>query len=361
MKDAHVAYVDPKSGSFSNPEIGSGLGGPAFNIHQKRPFWHKGNVYVNQCVGFDSEKKKPIMKAVMVRANASLMRDEWIEIDTVVKKIARERLIGVADLKSRGLTYNLTNAMGKTVLEYQDMDDPGEANMDMDAANTGRNDRPDFLTKYLPIPIIYSNFTISDRSLQASRNSGDPLDTIMVEAATRRVVEKAEDLLFTDTSYTYGGGTIYSYVSAPNKNTVTLSSNWNASGKTGAQIKDDLQNMIQASINAKHYGPWVLYIPTAYQIVMGDDYTTGYPKTIKQRLMEIDGISDIKVADRLAANTVVLVEMNTGTVRLINGFEPTVLQWEGNGGLTHHFKVMTIQVPQIRADQAGNSGLTVLS
>jgi len=359
--EAQVDYVDPNTGQFSNQAIGQGFGGTGFNINNKRPYWHKGKVYVNQVTGFDPATKTPIMKAQQVTANATLMRDEWIEIDTIVQKIARERLVGIADLRSRGLTYNLTNAMGKTVLEYQDMNDPGEASMDMDAANTGRNDRPDFLTKYLPIPIIYANFSISDRSLQASRNSGDPLDTIMVEAATRRVVEKSEDLLFTDTSFTYGGGTIYSYVSATNKNTVSLATNWDASAKTGAGIKDDVQSMISASITAKHFGPWVMYIPTAYQIVMGDDYTTGYPKTIKQRLMEIDGISDIKVADRLPANTVVMVEMTTGTIRLINGFEPTVIQWEGNGGLTHHFKVMTIQVPQIRADQDGNSGLTVLS
>ncbi len=360
MNDVHVDYMDPNTGTFSNPEMRNQLG-PAFNVNSKRPFWHKGKVYINQCVGFDAEKKEPIFKTQQVHANASLMRDEWIEIDTVVKKIARERLVGVADLKSRGLTYNLTNAMGKTVLEYQDMNDPGSADMDMDAANHGQNDRPDFTTKYLPIPIIYANFTIGDRALQASRNSGDPLDTIMVEAATRRVVEKAEDLLFTDSTFTFGGGSIYSYISAPNKNTVTLTANWDASGKTGAQIKDDVQKMIQASINAKHYGPWVIYIPTAYQIVMGDDYTTGYPKTIKQRLLEIDGLQDIKVADRLAANTVTMVEMTTGTVRLVNGFEPTVIQWDGNGGMTHHFKVMTIQVPQIRSDQDGNSGLTVLS
>jgi hypothetical protein len=28
--------------------------------------------------------------------------------------------------------------------------------------------------------------------------------------------------------------------------------------------------------------------------------------------------------------------------------------------MIHHFKVMAIQVPQMRADQAGNSGITLL-
>ncbi len=118
--------------------------------------------------------------------------------------------------------------------------------------------------------------------------------------------------------------------------------------------------MKKASIAANHFGPWVVYIPTDYETVMDDDYTAGYPKSIRQRCMEIEGIEAIRVADRLPDDKVVMVEMDTSTVRLINGFAPTVLQWEGMGGLVNHFKVMMIQVPQIRADQAGNSGLTVL-
>ena len=355
----NVDYFDPNTGSFSNPEIANGFGGGSFNINNKRPFLYKGVPYVNQVVGFDDDMK-PIRKAIRTNA-ATLRRDEWISIDSAVKKIARERLTGIADLRSRGLTYSLNNAMGKTVLEYQDMNDPGSANMDMEGIGRGQNDAPKFDTKYMPLPIISGDFSISDRVLSASRTSGDPIDTIMVDAVTRRVMEKLEDLLFTDTTFTYGGGSIYSYLSFPNINTVSLSENWDASGKTGAEILADVQSMMNASINANQYGPWVLYIPKDYQIVMGNDYATGYPKTIKTRLMELDGIADIKVADRLADDTVVLVAMNTGTVRLIDGFSPRVLQWSGNGGLVHHFKVMTIQVPQIRSDQSGQCGITVLS
>jgi hypothetical protein len=77
--------------------------------------------------------------------------------------------------------------------------------------------------------------------------------------------------------------------------------------------------------------------------------------------MEVEGIQDIKIADRLTANTVLLVQMTSDVVRLINGFAPKVLQWSTQGGLIHHFKVMAIQVPQMRADQDGNSGITVLA
>lgn len=342
---------------FSNPELASMIG-TRFSVHALRPFYHKGRPYINSQVGV--KDGKPVFKAVPV-ANATLMRDEWIEIDRVVMKVARERLTGVADLFNAGLTYNISNAMGKTVLEYQDMSDPGSANISMDGATMGQGDRPKYLTKYLPIPIIHGDFTLDQRSLEASRNSGDSLDTTMIEAVTRRVSEKLEDLLFTDTSFTYGGGTIYSYVSDTNKNEVTLSTNWDASGKTGAQILEDVQSMKKALINANHFGPYMIYIPTDYDTVMDEDYTTGYPKSIRNRLLELDGIQGIKVADRLADDTVVMVQMNSSTIRMINGFSPRVVQWSSQGGMVHHFKVMTIQVPQIRADQNGNSGLCILS
>ncbi len=359
----NVTYVDPENGNFSDPEIGTRLSGK-FSANSLRPFINPldGKSYINKVIDNKGTQVAVEFKGNSMVNNAVLLRDEWIEIDRVVQKIARERLVGAADLLSRGLVYNLTNPMGKTVLEYQDMNDPGEAEIDMDAATQHKNDRPVFLTKYLPIPIIHSDFTISQRVLEASRTYGDSIDTTMAEACTRRVAEKLENMIFTsDTAFTYGGGSVQGYVTNSNKNTVTLTANWDASGKTGAQIIADIIAMKQAMIDAKHYGPFVVYIPTSYETVLDEDYTTGYPKTTRMRILEISGIDSIKVADTLPADTVVMVEMTSSTVRLVNGFSPTVLQWSTQGGLMHHFKVMAIQVIQTRADQDGNSGICVLA
>lgn len=360
-ENVNMEFFDPSSRSFSDADLLRGLGGLSFNIHTKRPWVERGRIWINQPVMVNGKMElRPVESRF--HANATLQRDEWIEIDTVVQKIARERLVGIADLQAAGLTYNLANGMGKTILEYQDMNDPGSAEMNMNAEQRGRGDRPKYVTNYLPLPIIYSDFDFGARDLAASRNSGDPLDTTMIEASTRRIMEKAEDLLFTDTSFTYGNGTIYSYISNTVKTTVSLSQNWDASGKTGAEIVQDVLNMKKALINVNHYGPYRLYIPTDYETVMDDDYDSTTPgTTIRERILKIEGITSIKTADRLAADTVVMVEMNSSTVRLINGLAPTVLQWDGNGGLTHHFKVMTIVVPQIRGDQDGNCGICVLS
>jgi len=354
MPEVNVDIVTPDSvqGDVASQMISNG----GLSVHDYRPFIAKdGRTYINRMVGNK-------MKAVPITSNATVLRDrEWKELDMAVMKIRRERLIGVDDLTAKGLTYNLTNPMGRTVLEYHDMNDPGSAYMDMDPVNKGENDRPKYSIGYLPLPIIYSDFTISHRVLQASRNMGDAIDTTMVEAATRRVMEKLEDLFFTNTTYAFGGGTIYSYTNYTNKNSVTLSTNWDASAKTGPQILQDVIDMRKAQIAAKSYGDVMLYIPTDYETVLDEDYTSGYAKSVKQRLMELDYIIGIRVVDRLTADTVVMVEMDSKTVRLVNGFSPRVIQWDTQGGMIHNFKVMAIQVPQIRADQDGNTGVTVLA
>jgi uncharacterized linocin/CFP29 family protein len=295
-------------------------------------------------------------------ANATLRKDEWKQYDEAIIKAAQPRLVGVADLMSRGLTYNISNGLGTTVLEYEDMSDVEGAQVSMDAVTRGRVDRPEFDINYLPLPIIHKDFQINIRTLNASRTTGQPLDTSMAEQAGRKVADMAEEILFNGyDTFTYGGGTIYGYEDFPSANTITLSVNWDASAKTGAQIVGEVLDMKQASIDDRYYGPWVLYIPTSYETVLDDDYVSGYPKTIRARILEIAGIQDVRVADQLSDDHVILVQMTSDVVRMVIGLGVTTVEWQTEGGMVFHYKVMTIQVPQLRADQNGRTGIIVLS
>ena len=108
---------------------------------------------------------------------------------------------------------------------------------------------------------------------------------------------------------------------------------------------------------------WQLYIPTAYETVMDDDYDVSGSSlmTIRERLMKLGGIQGIKVVDTLPANNVILVQMTIDVVRLVRGMGLTNVQWSTEGGMVHKFKVMTIQVPQIRSDQNGKTGIVHLA
>lgn len=333
------------------------------DVGRLRPYIDKqGNPSMFVYSGSGDPRKKENY-VVLPATYATLRRDEWKRLDEVLVPIAESRLRGIQDLVSRGLTYDIGNGMGTTVLEYHDVSDAMEAQLSMDGISRGQNDRPKFTTNYLPLPIIHADYQLNARVLAASRKLGNPLDTTLAERAARRVAEQLENMLFTATTYAYGGGTIYSYLNFPNRNTVTLSTNWDDSAKTPSDIVDDVRSMKQESINAHFYGPWVLYIPTNYETVMDDDYDTSgqSTQTVRERLLKIDGIQSVQVIDTLPDDNVLLVQMTSDVVRLVRGMGIQNVEWSSEGQMVTNYKVMTIQVPQIRADQEGHCGVTHLA
>lgn len=328
-----------------------------------RPFIAKdGNAYVMVHTGGDKDDIKNYRRELV--NNATLRYDEWRTLDQKVIKIAEQRLVGFEDLRRNGLTMPLGNAMGTTVLTWNEMSDAMEATISMDPVRRGKNDRPDFGTNHIPIPVIHADYQISERVLIESRNKGTGLDTLSAERAARRVSEKMEDMLFGENSIlTYGGGTIQTYFSHPDRNIISLGNAWDDTSKTPDQIIADVLAMKQASLNDKYYGPWMLYIPTGYDTVMDDDYkstSAGMSQTIRERILKINGIQDVKVVDRMPANKVLLVTMQSDVVDLIDGMPIQNVQWDTEGGFIHNFKVMAIQVPRVKSDYNGASGIVVL-
>jgi hypothetical protein len=367
MPDVNVDLIGKNGGSgqFANMLMANG----SLNLGRMRPFMTEdGRTFMTVYVGGNPKLPTSYKTIPQTNATATLRRDEWKQLDDALLDISRYRLGGVDDLISKGLTYNLGNAMGTTVLEWHDVSDGMEAALTMDGVTRGNGDRVVFQHNYLPIPILHVDYEINARVLAASRSLGNPLDTTAAERAGRKVLEKLENMLFTNVTYAYGEtdarsrNTIYSYINFPDRNQVNLSIPWNSSAMTAAGILQDVLEMKQASINAYHYGPWMLYIPTAYETVLDDDYdtdTTG--TTIRERIMKINGITGIKIIDTLPADNVLLVQMTSDVVRLVRGIPLQNIEWNTEGGMITKFKVMTIQVPQIRSDQAGKCGIVHLA
>lgn len=330
-----------------------------------------GKTYVSVYTGGDVNDRKSYKKILAMNAgihtNATLRRDEWKQLDAAVMGIAEYRLGGVNDLVSRGLVYNLGNGMGSTVLEWHDVGDALTAEMTMDGVTRAQNDRPKFQHNYLPLPITHVDYEINSRSLETSRNMGNGIDVTLAERAARRVAEHLENMLFTNTTYGYGEtdsrsrNSIYSYVNFPDRNQLALSSNggsWTATAATGATIVASVLAMKQTSINNYFYGPWQIYIPTAYETVLDEDYDAVTPgTTIRERIMKIDGINGIKVIDTLAADNVLMVQMTSDVVRLVRGLGMQNVEWQTEGRFITKYKVLTLQVPQIRSDQNGKTGI----
>lgn len=335
----------------------------ALNTNKMRPYLDsKGR----PCVTVFDAKGKP--RKIQINA-ATLRRDEWKMLDEALTEVKRERLTGFDYIVGKGLTKPLSNPMGTTVLEWHSISDSQEAVMTMDGVTRGQGDRSVYKHHYLPIPIMHVDYEINMRALEVSRNMGDGFDVTEAQHAARRIREKKEELLFTDTTYSYGAvdsnsrNSIYSLVNYPDRNTVTLSENWDASGKTAAEIIEDVVSMKDANIAAKHYGPYTLFIPTAYDTVIDGDYSVSGAsmQTIRQRILAINNISDVVVVDTLPANNVLLVQMTPDVVRVVNGLPLQNIQWKTEGNFVVKNKVIEIAVPQIRSDYNGNCGIAHLA
>lgn len=299
------------------------------------------------------------MNISALRTNGTLRKDEWIAFDKALVNVARSRLVGVADLFAAGLTYNLTNPLGKTRLEWEKISDMDPAEVTMSGISQSDNDRVVYELDHLPIPIIHKDFNINLRALEASRTTGEALDTTQLEVSGRKVAEQIETMLFNGATVLGSNNPIYGYTTAPARNTGNLTANWATA--TGEQMVGDTLSMIDALVQDNMYGPYSMYVPADAFIHMGDDFKAASDKTIMSRLREIPGISSIKMSKDLASGEVLLIQMQKDTVDMVNGLQPTLVEWESHGGFILHFKVLAIMVPRVRNDYLEQSGIAHFS
>jgi uncharacterized linocin/CFP29 family protein len=290
-----------------------------------------------------------------LRTNATLRRDEWVHFDNTVIDIARQRMIGVADLLSRGLVYNLPNALGKTEISWERISDMDPAEVSMAGVTEGRNDRLLFDTAGMPIPIVHKDFHLNVRHLAASRSGGTPLDTTQVAVATRLVTERIENILFNGTNAAGTTRPVYGYLTAPQRNVGSVTATWLSA--TGEQILGDVLAMVGKAVDDNMYGPYVLYVSNAVFTKLGADFKAGSDRSILERILAVPGIEDVRAVPFLTGTNLLLIQMTSDVVDIVVGFQPMVLQWDTMGGLVQNFKVMAIMVPRIKADYTGQSGI----
>lgn len=357
-----------------NSGIGETLQGCRFDPGLLRPYIDKrGQKCVTISNGRGGYEKRTVSE---LQANGimspvfnatSLRKDEWIQLDTAVIHAARQRLRAWADLAAAN-TFGGFNGMSKTILEHETMSDPGEAVVDMDGLTEGRTDAPKYQLEGLPLPVTHVDFYFSARRLASSRNTGTPLDMTMGEAAGRRVAEMVEQTTIgVQTGVTFGlasdyGRTpsVYGYTNFPSRNTKT-----DLTTPTGANpeaVMTDVLEMLDLMYADNFYGPFVLYHSTNYSRYMSDDYfrtgSTSAVRSLRDRILDIDGITDVRRLDYLTSGfQLILVQMTPDVARAVVGMDITTVQWESTGGLRLNFKVIGILVPQLRADFNGRCGI----
>jgi uncharacterized linocin/CFP29 family protein len=297
-----------------------------------------------------------------LRTLSVLRENEWREYDQAVVQVARGRYTMVKDLMAKGLRRKLTNPMGVTQMVWDRVNDMDDAQVDMTGEAASIMDRTEFFQDSIPVPIIHKGFKVNIRTLMASRRNGVGLDVTYAQTAAIKVVEMTEKLVISGAfSAGSNAGTVYGVTTYPFRNVGTLSTSW--LGATPQQIFNDTNAMMAALEAANMYGPYGLYVPRSYMQVLRRDYdtTTHSGRSIQERLTQIEGLEYIKSNMFLTGNNVVMVQLTSDVIEMIDGIQPRIIEWQTNGGMTTHFKVLSILVPRIKRDGANQCGVAHFS
>lgn len=290
-----------------------------------------------------------------------LRKNEWEYYDEQLVSFAMTRLRLVADLRAAGLVRPVPNALGKTIFQYEKMTDMNPAGISLDGISRTEDDRQEFSIAGVPLPIIHKDFTLNLRTLSASRDRGEPLDTMQVQTAGRKIAETLEYITING-GPTYGGMPIYGLLNHPDANVQNFGAwgQWAGAAVTGANILTDLLAMFTKLEGDQMYGPYNLYISHDLSIKLEEDFKANVSQTIRQRLMGVDRLNSITVLDQMPDATGVLVQMTPDVISLIDGEPLQTVQWDIEAGFKICFKAFTICVPLVRSNANGESGICIL-
>jgi len=300
------------------------------------------------------------------RALAPLPENSQRLIDDAVVEVGLERLTLLADVLAAGLTYNLTDPLSVTQIEWLASNKVGNAQRTMSPEVRQENFLPDLLANRLPIYLTTSGFELDIRTLRMSRRVGMPLDTANVKSGTRAVNEALEDAFINGATTLDGqdlavaGYKAPGLINAPYAATQALAlASWDAT-PVPADILANVMSMMAKLRANKKYGPYTLYLNTEVGAILDNDYVTAAPQnTIRERLQKLDGLSGIRTADMMPSNKVALVQMTSDVLDVVVGQRPTVIPWTSLSGMTFHNLIMAIMVPRVKWDYNQKSGICI--
>lgn len=287
------------------------------------------------------------------RTNATLRDDEWREVDDEVVRVARQRLNGIADLRDRGLVHNVSD-IGVFQSQFEDVSDMNSAETSMMGEAEDTNEETEYSLNTVPMPVIFKQFLIPERKLEASRRRGEDLEMTKVSTATRKVRDKLEDMLFNgETSVSVGGNSIDGYTTFSDRDTsVSASGDWG----TKSNIIPTVTSMIDAAESNNFFGPYILYAAQP-QFAEMRAYEDNVDRQIKDRVENLEQIDMCKPADVLSDGEVLLVQPSRDVVDLAMAQDIRPIQWESGSGMTNYFRVQAIMAPRMKSDTNSNTGI----
>ena len=325
-------------------------------------FTKEQEIAVNQArASFNATQTALAAQSVMVGNAAPIPLDTWRRIDARATRIQRD----VLAVFNRLAAANTTPVMiGDLVSYFPKISDSGEVHVSMDGRSEGNADAATVQYEGTPVPILDSFARMGWRQMEVIRKGQTALDVESIANHQRKVAEKMEDMVLNGlSSVVVGGSTIYGLRNHPQRSTDTHG--FDLSATTGANWLATFSKLINALVGDNAYGRVTVFLNYADWVYASiNEFTTGYPKTILQRMREIEQIADIVPASKVPVDNVLGVAgLETGDWGSILSAMPMVTRPKQrlNQEDDYVFGVMAAVAPQFRVDADGRSQIAHLT
>lgn len=287
--------------------------------------------------------------------------DAWRRVDQRGAMIQRDVLAVFNRLAASNQT---PVGVGDIVNFYPQISDSGEVHVSMDGRSEGLADQANVKYVGTPVPVFDSYARMGWRQMETIRKAGGGLDVDTIANHQRKVAEKLEDVVLNGLpSVVVGGSTIYGLRTFPQRSTDTTGLTLKSS--TGAQWLAAFEKLINALIGDNAFGRVTVFLNYGdYVYASINEFTSGYPKTILQRLQEIGQIAEIVPAAKVPANELIgIAGLATGEWGSILQAMPLVTRPKArsNPEDDYVFGVLAMAAPQFRADYEGRSQIAHLT
>lgn len=290
----------------------------------------------------NGEIDRRVMYTALIE-NRILREDETRQIEETLTRVSRRDLVAVADLRARGLTASLRN-IGVTSYEFDRVTPVDPATQSMSILNLGDRDLVTFNRTAIPVPVTASQFQLDARQRAAGQTIGEGIDTTNLEEHTRAVAEKLEDTLVNGGDVSLGGNGLPGYTNFAGREQLSFSdAEW--SGTLSAGFAATVIDLLAArsALRANGFtGPYIVYLPSNFDGVIDEDFKANGDRTVRERLLAINGIEDIKILPTLADSNVLMVQMTSSVVQMPVGQDITTVTWDMYGGLAMNWAVLAV-------------------
>jgi hypothetical protein len=290
--------------------------------------------------------------------NASpLPKDVWGVWDREGIEVARQTLAVFNDLAASVAT---PMPIGKLVHHFQTISDSGNVNISLDGRSKARTDQPVIEYHGTPLPIVDSTFSYGWRQVAAAQSEGYNLDIGARRNAMFKVAQKLESIaLDGDASIVVGGAPLYGLRNHPMRE--TRSTGVALNGATGAQWLAEIVATLKLLHDNNFKRPATIYLNwDDWFYAQSTEFTTGYPKTIAQRVLEMGGVASIVPADTILAGQIIALIKDPMVVQVLNGMPMSIrAQFRANPEDDYNFVVMAAAAVEIKFDAEDQCGVAV--